>query len=71
MPAAVDARAPANVRFMFHLANGDRRQSVQVDIEETLIAPIAYKLFTKSAQSSGSENIGPRERSWVFWRRGR
>jgi hypothetical protein len=35
---------------LFHLAERDRRRSVQVIAEENHV-PIAYKLFTKSAQS--------------------
>jgi hypothetical protein len=49
----------ANVRFLFHLVERDRRRSVQVNAEENQCTPKAYKLFTKSAQSSGPENIGP------------
>ena len=51
MPAAVDARALANVRSLFHLIERDRRRSVQVIAEENLGPPITYKLFTKSVQS--------------------
>jgi hypothetical protein len=46
-----------NFRFLFHLAECDRRRSTPVDIKENFIAPIAYQLFTKRAQSSGPENI--------------
>jgi hypothetical protein len=42
-----------------HLVERDRRRSVQVGTEGNLIPPIAYKLFTKSAQSSGAEKMRP------------
>jgi len=45
------------VRFLFHLAGCDWRRSVQVAFTQNAYSSIAYKLFTKSAQSSGPENI--------------
>ena len=49
----------ANVRSLFHLAERHRDRSVQVETEESPVFPEVYKLCTKSAQSSGPENIGP------------
>lgn len=49
--------AMPNVRFLFHFVEWNRRRSVQVDARENLMTPMPYKLFTKSAQSSGPENI--------------
>ncbi|WP_425101762.1 hypothetical protein [Tropicibacter sp. S64] len=44
---------------MFQLTERDWRRSVQVALQESAYFPSAYKEFTKSTQSSASENTGP------------
>ena len=49
--------ALAKVRCVFLHCERDQSRSVLIDAGENHISPISYKLFTKSAQSSGPENI--------------
>ena len=59
--AELGTRSLAIVRSLFRLGECHRRRSVQLPPRKNLPAPDTCKQFTKSAQSSGPENIG-RER---------
>jgi hypothetical protein len=48
-----------NVRFLFLLGECHRHRSVQVTLTESPLISVSYKFCTKSAQSSGPENIDP------------
>jgi hypothetical protein len=56
----------ANVRFLFHHGECHRHQSVQVSDQKSEAFSKGYKLCTKQAQSSASENTAPERTNLVI-----
>ncbi len=55
-----DHSAPSTqVRFLFHLAGRDSCRNAQRGLPKNVMTSVACEKSTKSAQSSGLENIGP------------